>query len=181
MEHYFQRQVFPVLTPVAVDPSHPFPILSNCTIEIAVTLQKKGKKKNLRALVEVPEVLPRFIQIKCLSKTDKAAYILLEDLILAHIDQLFSGCKIIDAFVFRMTRDMDFAIDGVPVGYGQLTSILGGAAPNDPVRHITGTLADGSFINNDFYVGGNATVVLIPEPATLFLLGLGAIKLRRKR
>lgn len=111
VERYFERQVFPVLTPVAVDPSHPFPMLSNCTLEIAVTLKKKGNKKNLRAFVEVPEVIPRFCKIKSLSDSEQSGYILLEDIIIAHINKLFVNCKIINTFVFRLTRDMDFSID----------------------------------------------------------------------
>lgn len=111
IRRHFENQIFPVLTPVAVDPSHPFPILSNCSIEIAVTLRKAKEKEDLKAFVEVPQVLSRFVKITTLSTEEKSAYILLEDIILAHIDQLFVNCKIMDAFIFRITRDMDFAID----------------------------------------------------------------------
>ncbi|MBN1864313.1 MAG: polyphosphate kinase 1 [Victivallales bacterium] len=110
MEKYFKSQVYPVLTPVAVDPSHPFPIINNCSIEIAVSLSK-GEDDNLHAFVEVPEVLQRFIKVKTLSTPQISAYVLLEDMILAYIDKLFVNCKIQNAFLFRMTRDMDIDID----------------------------------------------------------------------
>lgn len=75
----------------------------------------------------------------------------------------------------------NFAIDGQPFGYGELTSMLGGYSYDEPVRHLTGTLANGETIDNDFYIGHDAQIVLIPEPATLLLLALGAVMLRRKR
>lgn len=75
----------------------------------------------------------------------------------------------------------DFAVDGQPFGYGELTSLLGGYSYDEPVRHLTGTLANGESIDNDFYIGKNASIVLIPEPATLLLLGLGAVMVRKRR
>lgn len=75
----------------------------------------------------------------------------------------------------------NFAVDGQPFGYGELTSILGGYSYDDPVRYLTGTLANGEAIDNDFYIGNNASIVLIPEPATLLLFGLSALMLRRRR
>ena len=75
---------------------------------------------------------------------------------------------------------LDFAVDGQSVGYGELTSIFGGRNSNEPYRHLTGTLFSSESIANDFRIGDNAKIVLVPEPATLFLLGLGAVMLRRK-
>ena len=111
MSRYFGSQVFPVLTPVAVDPSHPFPIINNCAIEIAVTLSKGQDQTVQHAFVEVPEVLQRFIRVKALSTPQVSAYVLLEEMILANIQKLFVNCRIIDAFLFRLTRDMDINID----------------------------------------------------------------------
>lgn len=75
----------------------------------------------------------------------------------------------------------DFNINGVPSGYGELKSILGGHWNDEPVRHLTGILASGELINNDFYIGGNAKIILaVPEPATLLLFGLGFVFLRKK-
>jgi hypothetical protein len=76
----------------------------------------------------------------------------------------------------------DFAVDGTPVDHGALTSIFGGSIEDEPSRHITGMLANGGSLDNDFYIGNNASIVLIPEPTTLLLLGLGGLALlRRKR
>lgn len=75
----------------------------------------------------------------------------------------------------------DFAVDGEPVGYGELRSVLGGYPYDDPVRHLTGTLANGELIDNDFYIGNDARIVLVPEPATLVLLGFGGMALLRRR
>jgi len=75
----------------------------------------------------------------------------------------------------------DFKVDGQPIGYTTLTGINGGFWVDELVRHLTGTLKNGDMIDNDFYIGGNSKIILTPEPATLLLLGLGAIILRRKR
>jgi hypothetical protein len=74
-----------------------------------------------------------------------------------------------------------FAVDGQPFGYGELTNILGVGPWGEPTRRLTGTLLSGEFIDNDFYVGDDARIVLIPEPATLLLLGLGGMFLKRRR
>jgi hypothetical protein len=74
----------------------------------------------------------------------------------------------------------DFAVDGQPFGYGELTSIHRDLPNYEPLRRLTGTLLSGEFINNDFQIGFNGRIILIPEPATLLLLGLGAVMLRRK-
>ncbi len=74
-----------------------------------------------------------------------------------------------------------FAVDGQPVGYGKITSILGGSPENESLRRLTGTLLSGALIDNDFYIGHDARIILVPEPATIFLFGLGALCLRKRR
>jgi len=90
-----------------------------------------------------------------------------------------------DLFTYDQSRiqifGFDFAVDGQPFGYGELTSILGGFPSIEPVRHLTGTLLSGELIDNDFYIGHDAKIILIPEPATVFLLGLGGLLIRKKR
>jgi hypothetical protein len=75
----------------------------------------------------------------------------------------------------------NFAIDGTPFSSGEITSIFGGGYSNDPFRTLTGVLANGDIINNQFQLGDYAKIVLVPEPATLLLLGLGAAILKKGR
>ncbi len=75
----------------------------------------------------------------------------------------------------------DFAVDGQLFGYGELSSIYGGSWLDEGWRRLTGTLASGGTIDNDFAIGHDASIVLIPEPATLLLLGLGGLALLRNR
>lgn len=107
LRDYFLEQVLPVLTPLAVDNTHPFPVLNSGAIEIALLLRNRGKKK-LRAFVEVPEVLPRFLPV---ASAPGRTFVLLEELVLDNLDALFPGAKIEDRFVFRLTRDMDNPLD----------------------------------------------------------------------
>lgn len=111
LERHFEDQVMPVLTPVSVDPSHPFPNLTNAVMEILVVLihPKTGEKQ--RAFVEVPSVLSRFVHVNVGGEGSDLDVVLLEDLIIAHIDKLFAGCKILEAVPFRITRDMDFNLN----------------------------------------------------------------------
>jgi hypothetical protein len=87
----------------------------------------------------------------------------------------------LDGFAVLALDGSNFAIDGVPFVSGEITSILGGDYSNDPFRRLTGTLAKGDIINNQFRIGNDAKIVLVPEPATLLLLGFGAVLLRKKR
>jgi len=73
----------------------------------------------------------------------------------------------------------DFAVDGQEFGYGQLTSILGSDPLYEPQRYLTGTLVSGELINNSFFIGDGGLIILVPEPATMFFLGLGSLGLRR--
>ena len=110
LKEYFRKAVLPVLTPLAVDPSHPFPVLNNGVIELAVRLKNTdGGKNDFFAFVEVPEVLERFIAVD--DKLPGQAFILLEELIESELPELFAGCRILESFPFRITRDMDFAIE----------------------------------------------------------------------
>ncbi len=79
------------------------------------------------------------------------------------------------------TLGSDFAVDGTPFGYGELTSITGGLDRDEPLRHLTGILASGDLLANDFRIGQSARIVLVPEPTTFLLLGLGGLMVSRRR
>jgi len=92
---------------------------------------------------------------------------------------LYSGLYVDDLSVLTI-EGSDFTVDGEYVGYGQLYSIYGWPSDDEPPRHLTGILANGDLIDNDFYIGHDARIILVPEPATLLLLGLGAVVLRKR-
>ncbi len=102
LKHYFVVQVFPVLTPMAVDFSRPFPLVSNKNMYIAVKLMVENNIK--LALVQVPSVLNRLVQFE---SSGNIYYVLLEDIIMQFIDQLFVGHEIIATSTFRITRNGD--------------------------------------------------------------------------
>ncbi len=103
---YFETVVFPVLTPLAFDPAHPFPFLSNLSLSLAVELSAKDEGKPFFARVKVPPSLPRFVPVP--GESGDAEFVLLEDLIEAHLSNLFPGMKIRGTSGFRVTRDADF-------------------------------------------------------------------------
>ncbi len=113
VERHFISQILPVLTPVAVDSSHPFPILSSGTLEIAVRLRRPAPAAGLgRAFVEVPRGLPRFVEVKSRSRSSRGtAYVWLEQVIMSFLDLLFPRCTVLRAFPFRITRDTDLRVD----------------------------------------------------------------------
>jgi polyphosphate kinase len=108
LNKYFQKQILPVLTPIGIDQSHPFPLLKNLGLHLLVRLQKKDEKKDSFAIVEVPSIISRFIQT---NDPSGKVYVTAEELIAANLDLLFSGCNIKESSLFRITRDMDFSFD----------------------------------------------------------------------
>jgi polyphosphate kinase len=108
MGDVFRREILPVLTPMAIDPGHPFPHLPNKSLNLAVMLQRPGSEKRVFALVPVPAVLPRFV----LLPADRGPiFTPLETVIRMHLSELFPGMDLDHATVFRVTRDSDYEID----------------------------------------------------------------------
>lgn len=109
---YFHKVLFPVLTPLAVDSSRPFPLLANKTLNIAVRLKTKAKsedEENNFAVVQVPSILPRFLELP--SDGKKREYAMLEDIIIQNLHELFELHDIKAVCPFRVTRNSDLEID----------------------------------------------------------------------
>ena len=98
----FRQQIFPVLTPLAVDPGHPFPYISHLSLNLAVLVRDPQRQQQHFARVKVPPVLPRFIAL-----VEGQRYIPLEDVIALHLQALFPGMEVVAHHPFRVTRDGD--------------------------------------------------------------------------
>ena len=107
LEEYYREVVYPVLTPMAVDASRPFPFLANKTLNLAVELIN-GEGEHSMGLVQVPSVLDRITEVPCEAKR---TFVFLEDVIASHCADLFNGCQILDMVPFRVTRDSDLDVD----------------------------------------------------------------------
>ncbi|WP_084481721.1 RNA degradosome polyphosphate kinase [Nocardia grenadensis] len=111
---HFQDQVFPVLTPLAVDPAHPFPYISGLSLNLAVTVQDETTGGEHFARVKVPDNVDRFVRVRRQGSGNGgaiAAFLPMEALIAAHLDQLFPGMTVVEHHSFRITRNADFEVD----------------------------------------------------------------------
>jgi polyphosphate kinase len=107
----FRDQIFPVLTPLAVDPAHPFPYISGLSLNLAVLLVNPKTDVEHFARVKVPRLLPRFVQIPSPAHLFTARFVALEDIIAAHLEQLFPGMQVSEHFTFRVTRNEDLEVE----------------------------------------------------------------------
>ncbi|RPI26019.1 MAG: RNA degradosome polyphosphate kinase, partial [Actinobacteria bacterium] len=103
----FEAEIFPVLTPLAVDPSHPFPYISDLSLNLAVLVRDPANRGLQFARVKIPPNVPRFIAIG----EQGSRFVLLEDLVGHHLDRLFGGLEVVDSYVFRVTRSADIAVE----------------------------------------------------------------------
>lgn len=123
LQSYFEEQIFPVLTPLAVDPGHPFPYISNLSLNLAVVIEHPDTGEELFARVKVPKVLPRFINLPTLQVIDRTnplqidrerpqiwTGIPLEQLIAHNLESLFPGMNIQGCYTFRVTRNADISV-----------------------------------------------------------------------
>jgi polyphosphate kinase len=104
----FNDRIFPVLTPLAVDPSHPFPYISGLSLNLAVLVKRPDTNEELFARVKVPQSLPRFIETQ---ELEFGKFISLENVIIANLEHLFPGMEIEDYYAFRLTRNADLEIE----------------------------------------------------------------------
>ncbi|MEY3560892.1 MAG: hypothetical protein RL068_44 [Actinomycetota bacterium] len=105
--HYFHSQVFPVLTPLAVDPAHPFPYISGLSLNLAVVLRNPSNRMEHFARVKVPPLLPRFVKVP----GSDSRYVPMEDVMGAFLSELFPGMEVLQHHTFRVTRNEDLEVD----------------------------------------------------------------------
>ncbi|TRZ58087.1 MAG: RNA degradosome polyphosphate kinase [Streptomycetaceae bacterium] len=108
VDRLFKDRIFPVLTPLAVDPSHPFPYISGLSLNLAVIVKNPTTDEEFFARVKVPEILPRFIAT---AKSGSTRFIPIEDLIAINLQELFPGMVIEEHYAFRVTRNQDLELD----------------------------------------------------------------------
>ena len=111
LHEYFQNQIFPVLTPLAVDPAHPFPYISGLSLNLAVVVRNIETGKEHFARVKVPPLLPRFVRIPGNKGVSDARFVPLEDVIGEFLGQLFPGMEVLQQHTFRVTRNEDLEVD----------------------------------------------------------------------
>ena len=113
VDAYFRREVYPILTPLAVDPAHPFPVLLNKSLNLVVLLQdpKQVRRTHRMAVVQVPRTLPRILRVPEIDGT--RAYVFAADIIQANLHELFPGLDVVHACTFRVTRDSNLDVDEV--------------------------------------------------------------------
>ncbi|RJQ85310.1 RNA degradosome polyphosphate kinase [Amycolatopsis panacis] len=111
LSSYFSEQIFPVLTPLAVDPAHPFPYISGLSLNLAVTVRDPQGGTERFARVKVPSNVPRLMRVETERASRSATFLPLEELISAHLGELFTGMEVTEHHVFRVTRNADFEVE----------------------------------------------------------------------
>ena len=117
LDNYFEEQVFPVITPLAVDPGHPFPYISNLSLNLAVVVKNPETEEEFFARIKVPKVLPRFLPlppelgIEQNGKPSIWTGVPIEQAIAHNLEHLFPGMNIQEYYTFRITRDADLALE----------------------------------------------------------------------
>ncbi|MBI4205458.1 MAG: polyphosphate kinase 1, partial [Betaproteobacteria bacterium] len=113
IKSYFVREVMPVLTPIGLDPAHPFPRVLNKSLNFAVELEGKdafGRNSGI-AIVQAPRVLPRVIRLPREITSAEYDFVFLSSILHAHVSELFAGMKVVDCYQFRVTRNSELFVD----------------------------------------------------------------------
>jgi polyphosphate kinase len=115
---YYMREMLPVLTPIGLDPAHPFPKVLNKSLNFAVELQGRdafGRNSGI-AIVQAPRVLPRLIRLPAGIASSEYDFVFLSSILHAHVDELFSGMKVLGCYQFRLTRNSDLYVEEEEIG-----------------------------------------------------------------
>jgi polyphosphate kinase len=169
----FEREIFPVLTPLAVDPAHPFPHISNLSLNLAVRVQDPTTHAERFARVKVPPLFPRFLPLP-----DGAHFVPIEQVVAAHLEALFPGMRIVSQHAFRVTRDADIPLEeseaedlleALELGLrrrSRASSAVRLEIASDASEYVTAILAEELELDPDD---------VYPTPGLLDLRGLGEI------
>ncbi|MGC6486883.1 MAG: polyphosphate kinase 1 [Planctomycetota bacterium] len=114
VDSYFQREIYPILTPLAVDPAHPFPVLLNKSLNVVVLLHepsKSDRRTHRMAVVQVPRTLPRILRLP--EQDGHRAYVFTADVVRANLQSLFPGLDVVHTSTFRVTRDGNLEVDEI--------------------------------------------------------------------
>jgi polyphosphate kinase len=111
LDERFHNEVFPILTPIAIDPGHPFPHVRNKSLNLGVMFSREGESEPGFGVVQVPMMLPRLLEVSGLKTDARHSFVLLEDLIARHVGTIFPGVRLKGVYVFRVTRNFDLEID----------------------------------------------------------------------
>ena len=117
IDNYFEEYIFPVLTPLAVDPSHPFPYISNLSLNLAVVLKDPAIDNELFARIKIPKVLPRFVVLpeelrqRHRGKPGVWTGVPMEQIVTHNLEYLFPGMNILESYAFRVTRNADLSVE----------------------------------------------------------------------
>jgi polyphosphate kinase len=115
LDAYFQNDVFPILTPIAIDPGHPFPHVRNKSLNLGVMFEREGEVEPGFGVVQVPMMLPRLIEVAGIRMADgspaRHSFVLLEDLVARHVGAVFPGVRLKGVYAFRVMRNFDLEID----------------------------------------------------------------------
>lgn len=109
LEEVFLGEVFPILSPLAIDPAHPFPFIPNTGFSLALELQRRSDKSILQALLPIPHQIDRFVRLP--SSRDEHRFLQLEELLLLHLERLFPGYRMTGHCAFRVLRDSDLELE----------------------------------------------------------------------
>ncbi len=111
LTHYYEQHIYPVLMPLAVDPSHPFPYISGRALNVSIRVRNPRSDKIEFARLKVPQMIPRYVRVDQRESADSVRFIALEELIANQLGGLFPGMEVIDHHVFRVTRNEDVEIE----------------------------------------------------------------------